>query len=91
VRPSELLNINHGVRAFMIDNAVFVFGRALENELHGVDGKNKKEIERKSDRILRKWLPDSSIGRPRYRDVKAVGSSKRTIQGVVEPGDVIDG
>jgi hypothetical protein len=40
------------------------WGQAVENALADVEGKNKKEIAVKSDRVLRKWL-----GLPmRYRD-----------------------
>lgn len=50
----------------MFDNAVFNFGTALSNALAEVEGKNKKEIERKSQRVLRKWLGSSSPGK--FRD-----------------------
>lgn len=40
----------------MLDNAVFLFGTALTHELESVEGKNSKEIKRKQDRILSKWL-----------------------------------
>lgn len=32
------------------------FGRAVEGALGEVEGKNKKEIQNKSQRVLRKWL-----------------------------------
>lgn len=42
--------------AFCFDNAVCTFGRALEGELDSIEGKNMKEVTRKRDRLLRKWL-----------------------------------
>lgn len=42
--------------AFCFDSAVSSFGRALEAELDSAEGKNSKEINRKRDRTLRKWL-----------------------------------
>lgn len=50
----------------MFDNAVFAFGTALKNELAAVEGKNGKEIERKSQRLVSKWL--QTEGPKRYRD-----------------------
>ena len=65
-RPSDLLGITGEARRFMFDNAVFAFGKALSNELSAVEGKNSKDIERKSSRLLDKWL--GSDGPKRYRD-----------------------
>lgn len=39
-----------------LDNACAEFGQALEAELSKVQGKNQKEIEVKSERVIRKWL-----------------------------------
>ena len=50
----------------MFDNAVHAFGTALKNELAEVEGKDAKEIKRKSERILGRWLGVS--GPKRYRD-----------------------
>lgn len=50
----------------MFDNAVFAFGTALKNDLAEVEGKNAKEIERKSQRLISKWL--GTEGPKRYRD-----------------------
>lgn len=52
----------------MLDNAVFVFGATLTNELESLEGKNAKEIERKRERTLRKWLGASSGTARRFRD-----------------------
>jgi hypothetical protein len=38
-----------------LDTAVGQFGRALENELAGVEGKGKS-LKVKRERVLRKWL-----------------------------------
>lgn len=61
-----MLGITGEARRFMFDNAVFAFGKALSNELSSVEGKNAKEVSRKSQRILDKWL--GSDGPKRYRD-----------------------
>jgi len=58
-RPSDLYGIEDEYGpyvAYCFDNAVVAFGRALEAELDAVEGKNSKEINRKRDRVLRKWL-----------------------------------
>lgn len=55
-RPSDLLHITDAYTAYCVDGAVAEFGRALEGELSGVEGKNKKEVESKSKRIMRRWL-----------------------------------
>lgn len=55
-RPSELLDVQDPYAAYCLDNAVSEFGRAIESELSEVEGKTKKEIQKKSDRVLRKWL-----------------------------------
>lgn len=55
-RPSEILCIEDPFAAFCLDRAVHDFGSALEAALSDVEGKTKKEIEVKSDRVLRKWL-----------------------------------
>jgi len=68
-RPSELLCIKDPFAAFCLDRAVFDFGSALESALSDVEGKTKKEIEVKSDRVLRKWL-DMPL---RYRDPAGSG------------------
>lgn len=58
-RPSELYGVleKYGpYMAFCFDSAVSTFGIALESELDGVEGKNSRDINRKRDRIFRKWL-----------------------------------
>lgn len=67
VRPSELLGIDHPLHAYLFDNAILTFGRALRAELDSVQGKTSKEIETKQMRILYKWIPEASSER-KYRD-----------------------
>lgn len=68
VRPSELLAVQDRYAAYCLDTAVGEFGRALEAELKSVEGKNKKELQTKTQRILMRWLDEE----PRFRDpVKA--------------------
>lgn len=63
-RPSELVDLDDPFAAFCLDRAVHDFGTAVENALSDVEGKTKKEIQVKSDRVLRKWL-DMPL---KYRD-----------------------
>jgi len=42
--------------AFCFNSAVARFGLALEAELDSIEGKTEKEIHRKRDRTLRRWL-----------------------------------
>ena len=55
-RPSSLLGVEHPFMAYCLDNAVWMFGSALEAELKGIEGKSSKEVHRKQDRKLRQWL-----------------------------------
>jgi hypothetical protein len=64
-RPSALVGLQRDeYAAYCLDNAAADFGRAIESALSEVEGKNKKVIKVKTDRVLRKWL-----GLPaQYRD-----------------------
>jgi len=39
-----------------VDNAVATFGTSLEAELDAVEGKNAKDVTRKRERLMEKWL-----------------------------------
>ena len=56
VRPSELLGVSDPWTAYCLDNAVAHFGNALTAELDAVEGKNSKEINKKRERLMTKWL-----------------------------------
>lgn len=84
VRPSELLGISDPWTAYCLDNAVALFGSTLENELDGVTGKNSKDVARKRERMLTKWLDLPQ----RYRSPMAAtrrkqsdGEQDTTVQG----------
>jgi hypothetical protein len=68
-RPSDLVDVRGPFDALCLDNAVSEFGSALDGELKGVEGKTKKVIEGKVDRIMRKWLDMP----PKFRDPVASG------------------
>lgn len=55
-RPSELLCIEDRYAAYCLDVACGEFGRSLENELSAVEGKNRKEMQAKSARIMARWM-----------------------------------
>lgn len=59
-RPSELLGISSDWTAYCFDSAVAVFGSHLSAELEDVEGKNKKEIQRKRETILRRYIPEKT-------------------------------
>lgn len=70
VMPSQLLGISQEeepVLAYSVNRSVAVFGNSLTNELEKVEGKNEKDIERKRDRILQKWLPDQGSGKKKKK------------------------
>lgn len=68
-RPSEVYKISDELAAYCFDRAVQTFGDALAAELQSVEGKNKREIERKRQRILSKWIPESKAsGVSQFRD-----------------------
>lgn len=58
-RPSELLGIEDPFDAYKLDRAVWHFGTELSAELNKVEGKTDKDIRRKQERILKKWIPQS--------------------------------
>jgi hypothetical protein len=64
-----LLGLASPYEALCLDNAVAEFGRALEAELSKVEGKTAKEIEVKSERVIRNWLDMPQ----RYRDPVRAG------------------
>jgi len=49
----------------------------VEAALHDVDGKNKKEIEHKMERVLRKWLDMPAQYRDPVKSGAAIPASKR--------------
>jgi broad specificity phosphatase PhoE len=56
-RPSEIMNIQDDpFAAYCLDIACAEWGKAIENALGDVEGKTKKEVQRKSEQVLRKWL-----------------------------------
>ncbi len=55
-RPSVMIDIPDPYAAFCLDRAAADFGSAVEQALSEVKGKTDKEIQFKSDRVLRKWL-----------------------------------
>jgi hypothetical protein len=80
VRPSELLGILASgdlFAAYCFDSACCEFGKAVEAALHDVDGKNKKEIEHKMERVLRKWLDMPAQYRDPVKSGAAIPASKR--------------
>jgi hypothetical protein len=76
-RPSEILDIDDPFAAFCLDRAVHDFGSAVESALSDVEGKTKKEIQVKSDRVLRKWL-DMPL---QYRDPVRSGHVQLPMKG----------
>lgn len=73
-RPSDLLGVTDAFMAYSIDNAVFTFGTALQNELDNVEGKNKNELKRKRERILQQWLELEQ----KFREPGMVGSGNKS-------------
>ena len=55
VRPSDLLRVVDPFAAYCLDSACGEWGRTIEAELSRIEGKNQKEIDVKSDRVLRKY------------------------------------
>ena len=56
MRPSELLDVESPFAAYCLDNACAAFGQALDGELKSIEGKTKKEIAMKTNRLMAKWL-----------------------------------
>lgn len=67
VRPSDLYEVDDPVAAYCFDKAVYHFGSELRAELENVQGKTDKEIQRKRDQILQRWVPGTG-NRQRFRD-----------------------
>lgn len=56
-RPSSFLAIDNPFDAYRLDRAVYRFGHIVEQELEGVEGKNKNEIKKKRLRVVDKYFP----------------------------------
>jgi hypothetical protein len=69
-RPSDLMGVQDLYAAYCLDTACGEWGRAIEGALEGVEGKTKKEVAVKSERVLRKWLGMAQ----RYRDPARAGA-----------------
>ena len=50
------MGISNKYTAYCLDMAVAEFGNTVDEELKSIEGKTKKEIHVKSERLLRKWL-----------------------------------
>lgn len=73
-RPSSLLGIEDPSDAFRLDRAVWYLGTELTGELNSVEGKTDKEVRRKQEMILRKWIPEAAETR-QYADPAARGTT----------------
>lgn len=55
--PSVIYHIEDPVECFTFDRAVYEFGSFVAAKLEEVEGKDKKEIERKRLRVIQKYFP----------------------------------
>lgn len=55
--PSTIYFIKDEVEAFTFNRAVYDFGSFIAGKLEEVEGKDKKEIERKRLRVIHKYFP----------------------------------
>jgi hypothetical protein len=63
ISPSEMLGVDREEEpwvAYCLDRAVTTFGTAVQGELDAVEGKNKKEIEVKRQRVLNRFFPEGA-------------------------------
>jgi hypothetical protein len=67
-RPSDLLDLEDPFDAFRLDRAVWTFGTELTAELNKVEGKNDKEIRKKQERILKRWIPEANQMPTKFRE-----------------------
>jgi len=76
-----MMNVDDPYVAYCLDSAVATFGLSLEAELDSVEGKNAKEIAKKRNRILDRWL-----GNPvQYRQPPV---SKGRVDAPAEPKEI---
>lgn len=72
-RASDLLGIENTWDRFKVDRSVAVFGNALKAELEEVEGKKKKEIQKKRDQVLSRWFPEARSAEPKkFKDPGSV-------------------
>jgi hypothetical protein len=57
-----------------LDNAVALFGTTLESELDAITGKNSRDVNKKRERLMTKWLDLPQ----RYRSPMAARRRKPT-------------
>ena len=57
-RPSDLLGVENTYAAFCLDEAIILYGNALQNELDRVsnNAKTEKAAEGRRQLVLEKWL-----------------------------------
>jgi hypothetical protein len=55
-----LLGIEHDWVAYCLDSAVAAFGTALQADLDEVEGKTRREVQRKREGVLRRYIPELS-------------------------------
>lgn len=55
-------------RSYCVDQAVFALGTQLQEELEGVEDKNKAMVELKRNQILARVLGKEQAPKQRYRD-----------------------
>lgn len=67
-RASEILGIENTWTAFQVDRSVAVFGNALKAELEEVEGKKKREVQKKREQILNRWFPEARSGKKKFKD-----------------------
>ena len=58
-RPSDILFVEDELAAYSLNNAVWVFGTALEAALNAVHDKDPKREQAKRQRVLEKWIPEA--------------------------------
>lgn len=73
-RPSDLFDIEDRRLAYQFDQAVWMFGGALQSELDAVEGKTKQERQRKTDAIIQRWIPEAK-GKRKFKDPAQRGQS----------------
>lgn len=66
--PSVVYKIHDDADAFAFDRAVHLFGSTLQGKLDAVEGKNSKEVQKKREGVLNKYLGSATPDSKKFAD-----------------------
>lgn len=78
--PSKLLGFDDGsYGAYCLNEAVYVVGTHITNEMDQVKGKNDKQIRRGRQRVLDRYLSDPSQTTRKFADPAVIFATEKAL------------